>query len=151
MAGKYLALLFGIVAAQFGCSDSGTTTADALAACAPLTAPARCVPHGLRAIELSGDWTLTGTRSDDHCLTQPETTQPVSYRVTLKVVGCTFQDTGQIDDTVAIYSQIGSSSDDVSICVDVTSALSYEEASSIRCIPTSAQRDNSTIVGTLVR
>jgi hypothetical protein len=136
------------------CGDSvhSSSNSDANLACPALTAPSWCKPGGLADIDLGGAWTATGTMTDDHCLTT-STMMDTSFQVTFTVAGCTFQDSGMRDDTIAtVTSMQATTSGTQSVCVDsATNQLTYSSVHTQRCIPTSAQHDTIEFTGTLSR
>lgn len=138
-------MVFGFTSLM-ACSDSGSQ-------CPSLNDDFGCVPHALADMDVTGTWTFTGTQTDNHCMSSPSTTTAVSFRMTLGIVGCTFEITGQADDTIAIYSSgnlEGSTSEQVCVAAN-TGQLTYSRSQTQRCIPTNPTPETIVISGTLQR
>jgi hypothetical protein len=127
------------------------------AACSVPVPRSECAPHGLATVDLAGTWTLVGTATDDHCMTNP-TMAAVNRQVSFAVGDCAFGPAGgtldgKRSDTLAEYGGQGPSSSTfaVSVCADVTGMIRYFETDTQRCIPTMPTPDTVTITGTLTR
>ena len=96
---------------------------------------------------------MTGTETDNHCMSGMPTTTPSSYAITFHVVGCGYDGGGQIDDTIAVRTSSGPQiSSREYVCVDATSGLlAYSLSQTQRCIPTNPTPDTIVVEGTLQR